>query len=93
MNTVLLLAALTTGQCEGAQCVVAQPPTIISLVSKETVVCEKKVTCHAKKTCHARKPLRRVAKAIKHRKPVRTFFRTRKPARRLVGALFCRRCR
>ena len=88
MNSLILMAAMSAGQCAGGQCAVE--------VSVEAVVVDCSGACDhdhsAGAACHAGgrfRPVANLVRAVRERQPVRSFFRDRRPLRRLFG----RRCR
>jgi len=85
MNSLILLAALTAGQCEGGVCKV-DAVEVSAAVGKGS--CERLAL--------PGRPVRRVAglvRTIVHAKPLRSFVRHRQPLRRLARGLVLRRCR
>jgi len=83
MNSLILLAALSTGQCEAGVCT----------VTVEAEVCQP--VRSAVKAVVVRQPARSVARAVISRQPVRSvgrFVLERQPVRRVLFAPY-RRCR
>ena len=85
MNSLILLAALTAGQCEGGVCRV--DAVEISAAGHKT---------RSERLILPVRPVRRAAglvRAIAREKPLRSLVRHRQPLRRLARGLAIRRCR
>lgn len=88
MNTLIILAALTTGQCSDGQCAVT---VTVQAVPTLAVRHHPQVTFRRvaplRRVYHVvrhHQPLRRTVQFFRHRQPVRTWFRTHRPVRRLL---------
>ena len=81
MNSLIILAALTTGQCSDGQSAVS-----VTVQAVQPTLAKR---CHPQVTFQRIAPLRRVVHVVRHHRPLRTWFHTHRPARRLLF----RRCR
>ena len=96
MFELILLSALSVGQCEAGVCEVRVEAEVCQPVRNavRAVVEVRPVRSVAKAIVH-RQPVRSVARAVVARQPVRSgvrFFMDRRPVRRVLFAS-CRRCR
>lgn len=90
MNSLILMAALVSGQCEDGSCRAPAREAISWHLLPRGVT--RKTSAEIDEAT-VRKPLKAIAETVQERKPLRTRVHQRPLFRRLFGRLSRRRCR